>query len=36
MEATIYETASSHLAMLSDPALILAVICKAANAVQKA
>jgi hypothetical protein len=36
MEATIDETASNHLAMLSNPALILAVIRKAANAVKKA
>jgi hypothetical protein len=29
------ETASSHVAMLSNPALVLEVIRKAANAVQK-
>jgi hypothetical protein len=36
MEATIDETASSHVPMLSSPALVLDVIRKAANAVQKA
>jgi pimeloyl-ACP methyl ester carboxylesterase len=36
MEATTVETASSHVPMLSNPALALDVIRKAANAVQKA
>ena len=36
MGATTVETASSHVPMLSNPALILEVIRKAANAVQKA
>jgi pimeloyl-ACP methyl ester carboxylesterase len=36
MGATTVETASSHVPMLSNPALVLDVIRKAANAVQKA
>ncbi len=36
MEATTIETPSSHVPMLSNPALVLDVIRKAANAVQKA
>ena len=36
MGATIVETASSHVPMLSNPTLVLDVIRKAANAVQKA
>jgi hypothetical protein len=35
MEATMVEIASSHVPMLSNPALVLDVIRKAANAVQK-
>ena len=35
MGATMVETASSHVPMLSNPALVLDVIRKAANAVQK-
>ncbi len=35
MEATTVETPSSHVPMLSNPALVLDVIRKAANAVQK-
>lgn len=36
MGATTVEAASSHVPMLSDPALVLDVIRKAASAVQKA
>jgi pimeloyl-ACP methyl ester carboxylesterase len=35
MEASMVEIASSHVPMLSNPALVLDVIRKAANAVQK-
>ena len=35
MGATTIETASSHVAMLSNPSLVLDVIRKAANGVQK-
>ena len=36
MEAVTVEAATSHVPMLSNPALVLDVIRKAANAVQKA
>jgi hypothetical protein len=36
MGATVVETTSSHVPMLSNPALLLDVIRTAANAVQKA
>ena len=36
MEATVVEVDSSHVPMLSQPAVVLDVIRKAANAVQKA
>jgi hypothetical protein len=35
MEATVFETASSHVPMLSQPDFVLDVIRKAAAAVQK-